>query len=449
MSGAPRPQTTNPVPHSPLRRDQTPASAGNRHDAGRRPWYGRIPWTPVAISLAVILSSGFAVRPVRNAATLAEISEAFLARPVGYVAIAPVSNLLDTITLISERQHIALVSGVLVLFALARLWVARRGGVRPLAHVFAVASLFVGILAVYAAAVFMPRPMAFLASHDANILRVDFHSHTASSGDTRRGFTVERNRAWHRAGGYDVAYITDHGSVEGAERGIANNPLVGFDSVVLLQAIEVTWTGEHVAILGAQRTYRGLLTENLRDVDPQGLDLGSAVGSREPVVIWNHPRDINRLPPAAGPTTAGVRAIEISNGSPDGKEQIRSKRAQLVALAERHNLALTTGSDNHGWGHAAPNWTLMRPVNWRGITGDEVALRIERVIRDAGFGATRVVERVVADPGTSRAALALSIVTVPWGMLTTLSTDERLMWLLWTWVIAGAVWWIRRRRRAV
>ena len=405
-----------------------------------------MPWLPVALSLAVILTSGFAVRPVRNAATLAEISEAYLARPVGYVAIAPVSNVLDTLTLLSVRQHIALVVAVLVLFALARVWAARRGA-RPMAHLFAGAALLVAILAVYAAAVFVPRPMAYLASHDANILRVDFHSHTSSSGDARRGFTVERNRAWHRAGGYDVAYVTDHGSVEGAERGIANNPLVGFDNTVLLQAIEVTWTGEHVAILGAQRAYRGLLTDNLRDVDPQGLDLGSAVATREPVVIWNHPRDLNRLPPAAGPTTAGVRAIEIANGAPDGMDKIRPKRAQVVALAERHNLALTTGSDNHGWGYAAPNWTLLRPTNWRGLTGDELALRIERVIRDGGYGGTRVVERVVADPGASAPALALSIVTVPLRMLTTLSTDERLMWLLWIWVIAGAVWFIRRRRR--
>ena len=69
-----------------------------------------------------------------------------------------------------------------------------------------------------------------------------------------------------------------------------------------------------------------------------------------------------------------------------------------------------------------------------------------RVLRDDGFSATRAVERVTADPGTSSVAPAFSVVGVPWRMLTTLSTDERLMWLVWTWAIAGAVLLSRRWR---
>lgn len=438
MSGASPQQTTNPVPRRTFTDSHQPPP--------RRPLLSRMPWTPALISLAVVLSSGFAVRPVRDAATLQEISEAFLARPVGYVAMAPLSNVLDLLTLLSVRQHIAMFIGLLVLFACWRL-LRHRAGASARGHAIAGAGFLLAFVLTYLAAVLLPRPMAYLASQDANILRVDFHSHTSESHDGASWFTVERNREWHRAGGYDAAFITDHATVAAAERGIAANPRAGLDGVVLLQGIEVTWSGEHVALLNAERTYKGMLTENKRDIDPQGVALASVVATREPVIVWNHPKELNKLPPASGPGTAGIRAIEISNGSPPGMDKIRPKRAALVALAEQHDLALTTGSDNHGWGRTAPNWTLMRPTLWRGATSDELTLRIERVIRDGGFQGTRVVERVVADPGTSRFALAMTIFAAPARMLTTLSTDERLMWLVWTWLIFAAVWWWQKRSR--
>lgn len=276
-------------------------------------------------------------------------------------------------------------------------------------------------------------------------MRVDFHSHTSASGDARRGFGVEDNRDWHRRAGYDVTVITDHGTVAGAERGLANNTAAGLDDPMVVQSIEATWTGEHVSVLGAQRTYTGMLTENLRDIDPDALRLVSLVASREPVVVWNHPRDLNRLPPAAGPSTAGIRAIEIANGSPDRMDDVKPKRAEILALAQRHDLMLTTGSDNHGWGHAAPAWTLMRPPVWRGLGSDDLALTIERVVREAGFAGSRTVERTIPYPANSF-GLAFTILSVPFTMLRTLSTDERVMWLVWIWAIWGLAAWATRRR---
>ena len=428
-------------------RDTQSAVAPTRPAASRAFWHPQLPWIPLAISLAVLIAAAFAVPPVRDAAMLSAVSEAHLARPAGYVALAPLSNVLDTLTLLSARQHGAVVLGLLAL------WAAWRGA-RPRcrrgwrSHIASLATVLAAIVTAYAAAVFLPRPMAYLASHDADILRIDFHSHTAASKDARQTFSVERNRAWHRAGGYDVVYVTDHATVADTERGMANNPPAGRDGVVLLQGIEATWMREHVGILGAARIYRGLLTPNLRNVDARGLTIASAVATREPVVIWNHARELtNRLPFASGPATAGVRAIEISNGAPSEMDRIRPTRPQLVALAERYGLALTTGSDCHGWGHTAPNWTLMRLANWRGLDHGALAARIESVLRDRGFSATRAVERATADPGTSAVALAFSVVGVPWRMLTTLSAGERLMWLVWTWAIAGAVLLRRRRHR--
>lgn len=403
-------------------------------------WYERIPWLALALSLAVILSSGLAVQPVRDAVTGADVAEAFLSRPLGYVLISPVSAVLDTLVLLSLRQHAALLGGVVVLFAAWRVFRAMRSAMTWRTHALAFTVLIVSIVAVYAAGALLPRPMAALETDNTSILRVDFHSHTDASHDGRQ--TVAGNRRWHRRAGYDVAYVTDHGSVAGAERALATNPQRAGEDVTLLQSIEVTWDGEHVSVLGAQRTYSGLLTQNLRDVDTTGLRLGSLIPNREPVVVWNHPRVLTRLPMNEGPGTPGIRAVEIVNGSPDNMNDMQPQRAALLALAQQRNLALVAGSDNHGWGYAAPGWTLMRIFNWRSMTPDMLALQIEAVIRGGGFEATRVVERRVAD---ANSMLWASVVTVPARMLTTLSNDERVAWLVWIWLVTGGLWLWRRR----
>ena len=75
-------------------------------------------------------------------------------------------------------------------------------------------------------------------------------------------------------------------------------------------------------------------------------------------------------------------------------------------------------------------------------------LKIEQLIRDGGFKSTRVVERRVADPGSNKVLTAVSVFTVPWTMFRTLSNDERLWWLIWTWLVTGAAWFVKRRQLA-
>ena len=415
--------------------------------------YRRVPWTPLLISIVVVLSSGFAVSPIRDASSLADVSEAYLVRPLGYVVLAPLSDVLDALTLLSARQHVALLAGVVLCFIAWRVALATLATLASppshapakRQHLVAAAALAIAIIVVYAAAAVLPRPMAALVSDTGDIIRIDFHSHTSASHDGRPGWSVEDNRAWHRDGGYDVAYVTDHATVAAAEQGMARNVSPAGEGVTVLQGIEVTWTGEHVAILGAERRYRGILTANLRDVDEQGLRLASLVNGREPVVIWNHPHQLSRLPAAAGPRTPGVRGIEVSNGAPDSMDEVRRKRADIVALAQQKDLTMTAGSDNHGWGSTAPNWTLMLIYGWRGMAPDSLAVRIDDVFRKGGFGGARSVERRVAD-GTSGIALALTLFRAPARMLTTLSNDERISWLIWIWLITATAWWLRRRR---
>jgi len=403
----------------------------------------RIPFVPTAISVAVIVTAGFAVSPIRDAANGTDVAEAYLVRPLSYVAMSPVSEVLDTLTLLSARQHIALLVGILVLFALWRS-LASHFGAPAKQHVLATIALVGTLGLAYAAAALMPRPVAALGADNANIVKIDFHSHTNASHDGHQ--SVEELREWHRRAGFDVAYVTDHAAVSGAEQGLANNPNPAGNGVVLLQSIETTWSGEHVSIPGAHRIYSGVLTENLADVDTQGLRLASLVPGREPVVIWNHPRDLTQLKPAIGPGSDGVRAIEVVNGAPNDIDNVRRARQRIVLMGQGGDVALTAGTDNHGFGRAAPGWTLMLIAGWRGVTADALELEIEKALRVGKYASTKVVERRIADPGDSAPRLAASVAIVPYRMLTTLSTDERIAWLVWTWLMFAAARLARRNR---
>jgi len=88
---------------------------------------------------------------------------------------------------------------------------------------------------------------------------------------------------------------------------------------------------------------------------------------------------------------------------------------------------------------------------WRGMGTDSLAFAIEQSLR-SGRDATRVVERRISGElnGSNAFELALTLPIVTWGMLTTISVDERVMWIIWVWVIAVA-WrltrnWRQRRR---
>ena len=102
-------------------------------------------------------------------------------------------------------------------------------------HQKKVLAMFVlGLVLMYVATAILPRPMAALVTDNADIVKIDFHSHTAASHDGRPGWSVEDNRAWHRDGGYDVAFITDHATVVAAERGVARNSYPAGEAVTLL-----------------------------------------------------------------------------------------------------------------------------------------------------------------------------------------------------------------------
>lgn len=421
------------VPRDTAPRDQKPVALAARIGGRLRPlgpW-----WAPLALAALVLLSAPFAIPPIRDSATLERVTEATLQRPAGYVLLAPMSNVFDLLTLLSVRQHVAL---LLTLFLCYAIYWARRGRVMPstvsparrAARVVArVGVALLALLAVYFGGALLPRPMAALEA-PPDILVIDFHAHTRFSHDGRPDWTPEDVRSWHQNAGFGTVYVTDHRTFEGARDGWSNNPVLAGQGTSLLPGIEVVWKGEHVNVLDADRMYRGIFNATLRDIDEEALRLASTVPGTEPVLIETLPGDLSRMIPARGPGTAGVRAIEIVDGAPRGLGQVRRERARIVKLADSLDLALVAGSNHHGWGRTAAGWTLMHLPGWRGVTPEQLMLGIETSLRRGGNRTTRVVERYVAD--TERGlALPFTAPLVVWGMFRTLSGEERLAWLAW------------------
>jgi hypothetical protein len=123
--------------------------------------------------------------------------------------------------------------------------------------------------------------------------------------------------------------------------------------------------------------------------------------------------------------------VEIVDGAPRGLGQTRQERARIIHLADSLDLALVTGSNHHGWGHTASGWTLLYAPGWRSATPEQLATAISTILRRGARGSTKVVERYAADTDTG-VKLPLTLPLVVWGMLRTLSTDERVSWILWT-----------------
>jgi hypothetical protein len=380
----------------------------------------------------VLLTAAFSVDGIRDAVTLGPVDEAHLTYPPGYLGLAPLSNVLDTLTLLTVGQHIGVLLWAIGVFAAVRVFRARRG-TSFRRELIAALSFLGGVVLTYLVGILPPRPMAQLAISDLSVLSLDFHSHTEYSHDGRPGWTEEDLRDWYRAAGFDVVYVTDHRSFQGAERGIASNPSQAGEGTMILQGLEAFYRGEHVNLLGAGRRFKGLTTPDLKDIDPQSAMLASLLTNAAPVMIETVPGNLDKVPAPTG-SGPGVMAIEIVNSSPHGLSQTRRQRARIIHIADSLDLALVSGTDNHGWGRAAPAWTLMRINGWRGMGTDSLSQRIESILRAGRRQSTRVVERRVAG-GSNPVSLAFAGPLVTWRMFTTLGPDERVMWLVWTWGI--------------
>jgi hypothetical protein len=397
----------------------------------------------IGLTVLLLIAALVPLDPIRDAVDGGAVSDARLDRSLPYMALGPISSIFDAMTLFTVGQIIGFTLWAMAVYALARYLQRRRRAISLGREASYAVLAFVGLLIAYAAVVLLPRPMARLIVTRSDAIAVDFHSHTRYSHDGRPGWSAADVRDWHADAGYNAVYVTDHATFDGATEGILLDTTLAGYGTLLFPGLEAFYHGEHVNILNAGYRYKGITTADLRDVDDRGLALASKLPGLEPVLIETIPGNLAKVIPAHGPGTAGVRAIEIVDGSPRGMSQARRDHDRIVHLADSLNLALVSGTDNHGWGRTAVGWTLLRLPGWRGYGPDGMARDIETILRLAGRAATHVIERTTAS--ATPIAVATTLPAVVWTVMRTLSSGERVAWLVWFWAVWLIVGIVRSR----
>jgi hypothetical protein len=368
----------------------------------------------------------------------------------GYVVMAPVTSILDTLSLLTLDQHYAVLATLILFFVAWRVFRrrARRGWLRRSGIEVGIAVLaLAGLVAFYGYGILGPRPMVALAVEDPEVVVVDVHSHTDRSHDGRPGFDAEDNREWHASAGFDAVYVSDHRTWQGYAEGSARNPERAGEGTVLLPALENVFAGKYASALGESWRYRRATEGNILIAD--SIDRMMERGVPRPTLVLTVPGGLDDVP-ASTPDSVGYVAIEVSDASPRGLQQSRRDRALLLRMADSLDLAPVAGSNNHGWGRTAAAWTLVRIPGWRAMTPRALGQAIEARFHADRRAASTVVERRAPYPGESPVALALTVPAITWQLFGGIGLEERLSWLAWTWLVALIlVPRLRGRRRPV
>ncbi len=383
-------------------------------------------WLALGAVVALIVTGAFARAPLVNPVGGSVPSGVTLVFPAWYLVVAPLSSFFDALSLLTVRQHIGLVASVLLAYAVWRALRGRRGrsALRIVAgEVAGVVVLLAGILGVYALAVLVPRPMAYLRVHDPDVLVLDFHSHTNRSHDGRKGFSAEANREWHRRTGFQAAFITDHTYVDTAIAAAARNPDLAGQGTLLFPGREVVFEKEHVVALDT--------------LDPRTTP---KTGPAWPVLIQTIPGNLSRVPAPGPGGLGGVVGIEIEDAAPRGLGQTDRDRARILQIADSLNLATVAASDNHGWGWTAAAWNLMRIPGWRAMPSARLAHVVEEEVRVGRQASVDVVARArIHERGPAIMALLIGPRLV-WHLLLTLTWPERVSWIAWILLLYAATW---------
>jgi hypothetical protein len=269
---------------------------------------------------------------------------------------------------------------------------------------------------------------------------VDFHSHTSASHDGRSDFDAERNREWHQSSGFNAAYVTDHRTLDGALSAAERNPSLAGAGTTLLPGVELRDADQHPILLGVDP-----VRMKITSPDWQEAAVEADGGPVPPILILTMPGNIARVP--IGEISGAIRlaGVEASDGAPRGMAQTERDRKEILALADKLHLALVAGSDNHGWGRAAPAWSVLRIPGWRGMTPGSLDIAIRATILARVPGTTEIIARRTAASPSGKVETAVSGVAVGLSMLRTMNLRDRASWILWSWA-GGLLSLIRARR---
>ena len=406
----------------------------------------RWPWEPpsglLVLAGLVVLSGVLSAPELVDAATGGPVTFAHLDRPLGYLALAPLFGLWDSLSLLTLTQHYAVLATLVLLYAWRRIRASRsrlripgRWGMEAVRAGGGLALL----LSFYAAGFLLPRPMVGIALNDAERLALDFHSHTNHSHDGRGLFTADRNRDWHEGGGFNVAYVTDHYTWLGVDDAVLGNPDVAGERVVLLSGAEMRLRRRHTVVLGDRTRYAFALDSTWRHLDPDSLQGGLERGGQVPTMIYTIPGPLDEVVPFTVQAAAGVVGIELSDGAPRGLEQVKRERSLILAIADSLDLAVVAGSNLHGWGRTVAAWSVMEIPGWRELEPLELGDAVETLLHRDRREAVTVVERPLPYHGGSSVGLAFTLPWLFWEHLRTMSLGERVSWLVWLTVATAVV----------
>ena len=404
---------------------------------------------PLAITLLVLAGALAGPAALADPATGGGVpASVSLKVGFGYVLLAPILNVMDTLSLQTLGQHYAFLISLILLYAGWRILrkrtareLTRRAAIEAGVAVLALA----GLLAFYGYGMVGPRPMAGLVVSDPGLLAVDMHSHTGASHDVRDSFTAESNRAWHEAAGFHAAYVSDHRTWDGAAAATQGNPSRAGQGVVLLPAVELKYKSYYASILGDACRYWDAIEGNDLLPDPLHRDRAERP---EPTLILTLPETLEGVPEHDA-DSLGFVAIEINDASPRGLRQSRRDRERILYLADSLDLALVAASNNHGWGRTAAAWTLVHLPDWRSLAPDRLGRAIEQKLHRDRRYATTVVERRMPYAGESPLQLAATLPAMTWQMFGGIGARERASWLAWTWGLALLVGALARGRASV
>ena len=412
---------------------------------------------PLLITLCIAVTAAFSLSPLVDVARPDAAVTATLNGGLVYDALAPASNILDALTMLSPAQYWATFALCALLFIggeiIGHVRRARCFSVRKASRTCVRCTG--GTVAILGIMLLLSRPMASLRVSDPDLIIVDFHSHTSASHDGRPGFDAERNREWHRAAGFNAVYITDHQTFEGALEGARLNPPTAGGGTTILPGVELRDGPEHPILIGVDPKRMRINSPDWREAAVKADG-----GLVPPILILSMPGDLDRVPADEYLGEIKLAAIEGADGSPRGIAQTTNDGKRIIALANRMGLALVSGSDNHGWAEAAPAWSVLRIPGWRALTPAALDIAIRRTIIARVPGSTQVISRRMAKPVTGRIGNALGGVAVATLMFRTMNPRDRLSWLGWSWGLAlfpsismrrrprNLLVWRRARRRA-
>lgn len=378
------------------------------------------------------MAGAFAAAPVVDAVTGEVVSDASFRLSPGYLALAPVMGVLDHLSLLTDRQHVAVLLGIAVTYLAVRVTgrLLRRSSGRGLVREAGLAGAAVlAVLAVYAFGVLGMRPMVALESHDPDVVVVDFHTHTDSSHDGRPGFDADARREWHRSAGFDLAYLSDHDNMDAVAATGWPNPDLAGEGLSFLPGVEVRYRNQHVVVLG--------------EVDPNG---GIPPGEEWPTLIQTIPNNLSRVPLPTRDKLGGVHAIELVDADPRGLRQSVEERDLILQIADSLGLTLVSGTNHHGWGRTAAAWNLIRVPGWQYLRPEELGAEIEALLRGGRNDRIQIAERRRLHLYAPREPPLVEALTAPRlavHILRSLTLPERLAWLPW---IAACVFVAARRR---